>query len=116
MLRASGVPYDIRRADPYSIYDRFDFNVVSRTEGDMYARYLIRIEEMRESLKILGQALKQIPAGPILPGNRSTRSRSRRVRRMDALKPRKANLATMLSRTASPIHIAITCALHPSSI
>jgi NADH-quinone oxidoreductase subunit C/D len=68
MLRASGVPYDIRRADPYSIYDRFDFNVVSRTEGDMYARYLIRIDEMRESLKILGQALKQIPAGPILNG------------------------------------------------
>jgi NADH-quinone oxidoreductase subunit D/NADH-quinone oxidoreductase subunit C/D len=68
MLRASGVPYDIRRADPYSIYDRFDFNVVSRTEGDMYARYLVRIDEMRESLKILGQALKQIPAGPILSG------------------------------------------------
>ena len=68
MLRASGVPYDIRRADPYSVYDRFEFNVVSRTEGDMYARYIVRIEEMRQSLKILEQALKQIPAGPILPG------------------------------------------------
>jgi NADH-quinone oxidoreductase subunit C/D len=66
MLRASGVPYDIRRADPYSIYDRFEFNVVSRTEGDIYARYLVRVEEMRESLKILQQALKQIPAGPIM--------------------------------------------------
>ncbi len=68
MLRASGVPYDIRRADPYSIYDRFEFDVVSRPEGDMYARYLVRIEEMRQSLRILEQALKQIPSGPILTG------------------------------------------------
>jgi len=66
MLRASGVPYDIRRADPYSIYDRFDFNVASRVEGDIYARYLVRVDEMRESLKILSQALKQIPAGPVM--------------------------------------------------
>jgi len=66
MLRASGVPYDIRRADPYSIYDRFDFKVACRPEGDMYARYMIRIDEMRESIKILEQALKQIPEGPIM--------------------------------------------------
>jgi NADH-quinone oxidoreductase subunit C/D len=66
MLRASGVPYDIRRADPYSIYDRFEFNVACRPEGDMYARYLIRVDEMRESLKIIQQAVKQIPAGPIM--------------------------------------------------
>jgi NADH-quinone oxidoreductase subunit D/NADH-quinone oxidoreductase subunit C/D len=65
VLRASGVPYDIRRADPYSIYDRFDFKVVTRTEGDMQARYLVRVDEVRESLKILQQALKQIPEGPI---------------------------------------------------
>lgn len=68
MLRASGVPYDIRRADPYSIYNRFEFDVVSRPEGDMYARYLVRVEEMRQSLRILRQALKQIPEGPILTG------------------------------------------------
>ncbi|MCZ2287298.1 MAG: NADH-quinone oxidoreductase subunit D [Anaerolineales bacterium] len=68
MLRASGVPYDIRRADPYSVYDRFDFDVVSRPEGDMYARYIVRIEEMRQSLRILEQALKQIPEGPIMSG------------------------------------------------
>ncbi len=66
MLRASGVPYDIRRAEPYSIYDRFEFDVVSRPEGDMYARYLVRIEEMRQSLRILQQALEQIPSGPIM--------------------------------------------------
>ena len=66
MLRASGIPYDIRRADPYSIYDRFDFNVAVRYNGDMYDRYLIRVDEMRESLKILEQALKQIPEGPVM--------------------------------------------------
>jgi NADH-quinone oxidoreductase subunit D/NADH-quinone oxidoreductase subunit C/D len=68
MLRASGVPYDIRRADPYSVYDRFEFDVVSRPEGDIYARYLVRVEEMRQSLRILRQAIKQIPAGPIMNG------------------------------------------------
>jgi NADH-quinone oxidoreductase subunit D/NADH-quinone oxidoreductase subunit C/D len=66
MLRASGVPYDIRRADPYSIYDRFDFKVACRPEGDMQARYLIRVDEVRESIKILEQALKQLPEGPIM--------------------------------------------------
>jgi NADH-quinone oxidoreductase subunit C/D len=66
MLRASGIPYDIRRADPYGIYDRFDFNVAVRYNGDMYDRYLIRVDEMRESLKILEQALKQIPEGPVM--------------------------------------------------
>jgi NADH-quinone oxidoreductase subunit C/D len=65
VLRAAGVPYDIRRADPYSIYDRFDFNVACRQNGDMYDNYLIRIDEIRESLKILAQAVKQIPEGPI---------------------------------------------------
>jgi len=68
VLRASGVPYDIRRADPYGIYDRFDFDVVTRPEGDMYARYAVRIEEMRQSLRILEQAIQGIPEGPVLPG------------------------------------------------
>ncbi len=73
VLRASGVPYDIRRADPYSIYDRFDFDVAVRYHGDVYDRYLIRIDEMRQSLRILQQAVKQIeqeaPRGaPILAG------------------------------------------------
>jgi NADH-quinone oxidoreductase subunit C/D len=66
VLRASGVPYDIRRADPYGIYDRFDFDVVSRPEGDMYARYAVRIEEMRQSLRILEQAIRDIPEGPVM--------------------------------------------------
>lgn len=68
VLRASGVPYDIRRADPYSIYDRFKFDVAVRYHGDVYDRYMIRIDEMRQSLRILQQALKQIPDGEIMAG------------------------------------------------
>jgi len=64
-LRAAGVPYDLRRADPYSIYDRFDFDVAVRYNGDMMDNYLIRFDEIRQSLRILEQALKQIPEGPI---------------------------------------------------
>jgi len=69
VLRASGVPYDIRRADPYSIYDRFDFDVAVRYHGDTYDRYLIRMDEIQQSLRILQQALKDIPEGPILLRN-----------------------------------------------
>ncbi len=65
VLRASGVPYDLRRADPYSIYDRFDFDVAVRYNGDMMDNYLIRFDEMRQSIRILEQAVKQIPQGPI---------------------------------------------------
>ena len=68
VLRASGVPYDIRRADPYSIYDRFDFNIPVFFHGDIYDRYLIRIEEMRQSVRIIQQAITQIPEGPIFEG------------------------------------------------
>jgi NADH-quinone oxidoreductase subunit C/D len=68
VLRGSGVPYDIRRADPYSIYDRFNFDVAVRYHGDTYDRYLIRIDEVRESLRILQQAVRDIPGGPIQEG------------------------------------------------
>ena len=67
-LRASGVPYDIRRADPYSIYDRLDFDVVTGTKGDVYDRYLVRIEEMRQSCNILRQVVRDIPGGLIQTG------------------------------------------------
>lgn len=67
-LRASGVPYDVRRADPYSIYDRFEFDVVVRYHGDVYDRYLVRMEEMRQSVRIIQQALKGMPEGPVLTG------------------------------------------------
>ncbi len=68
VLRASGVPYDIRRADPYSIYDRFDFDVAVRYHGDVYDRFLIRYDEIRQSIRILQQAIDDIPQGEILAG------------------------------------------------
>ena len=68
VLRASGVPYDVRRADPYSIYDRFEFDVAVRYHGDIYDRYLIRIDEVRQSLRILQQALRDLPEGSIQTG------------------------------------------------
>ena len=66
MLRASGVNYDIRKVDRYGIYDRFDFRIPLGEHGDVYDRYMIRMLEMRESLKILNQALRDIPPGPIM--------------------------------------------------
>jgi NADH-quinone oxidoreductase subunit D len=64
IARASGVPYDVRRVFPYLGYDTLDFDVPTRTEGDVYARYLVRVAEMRESLKICRQVLDRIaPAG-----------------------------------------------------
>jgi NADH-quinone oxidoreductase subunit D len=66
MLRASGVNYDIRKVDSYGIYDRFSFRVPLGDHGDIYDRYMVRVLEMRESVKILEQALKDIPAGPIM--------------------------------------------------
>ncbi len=68
VLRASGVPYDVRRADPYSIYERFEFDVAVRYHGDVYDRYLIRMDEMRQSLRILQQAVRDMPEGSIQEG------------------------------------------------
>jgi len=68
ILRASGVPYDIRKADPYGIYDRMEFDVAVRYHGDIYDRYLVRLDEMRQSIRILRQVLREIPDGPILAG------------------------------------------------
>jgi NADH-quinone oxidoreductase subunit D len=66
MLRATGVNYDIRKVDHYGIYDRFAFRVPLGDHGDIYDRYMVRVLEMRESLKILEQALREIPEGPIV--------------------------------------------------
>jgi NADH-quinone oxidoreductase subunit D len=63
-LRGSGVGYDLRREVPYGIYDRFDFEVQTATAGDCYSRYLVRVHEMRESVKIVRQALDALPLGP----------------------------------------------------
>lgn len=65
MLRASGVNYDVRKVDHYGIYDRFRFRVPLGEHGDVYDRYMMRVLEMRESIAILEQALRDIPEGPI---------------------------------------------------
>jgi len=66
MLRASGVNYDIRKVDRYGIYDRFKFRVPLGDHGDIYDRYMVRVLEMRESIGILEQALKEVPGGPVM--------------------------------------------------
>jgi NADH-quinone oxidoreductase subunit D len=66
MLRATGVNYDLRKVDKYGIYDRFQFRVPLGEHGDVYDRYMLRVLEMRESLKILEDALRDIPTGPIM--------------------------------------------------
>ncbi len=70
MLRASGVQWDLRKDRPYCGYEQYDFEVPTRSEGDVYARYLVRIQEMRESLKIIEQALNKLPMGPVRSDNR----------------------------------------------
>ncbi len=64
MIRAAGLPWDIRKNEPYSSYDKFDFKVATRTANDVYARYQVRMEEMRQSTRIIQQALEGMPEGP----------------------------------------------------
>jgi NADH dehydrogenase (ubiquinone) Fe-S protein 2 len=65
MLRGSGIPWDLRKTQPYDIYDQIEFNVPVGTNGDCYDRYLIRIEEMRQSLKIIHFCINNLPEGPV---------------------------------------------------
>ena len=66
MLRATGLAHDLRRAEPYSIYDRFEFDVPTGERGDLYDRYTVRLEEMRQSIRIVEQALAGMPEGPVV--------------------------------------------------
>ena len=64
-LRGCGVSYDVRKAEPYSVYDRFDFDIPVGIDGDSWERYYVRVQEMYQSLRIIEQALKQMPQGPV---------------------------------------------------
>ncbi|MDD9899453.1 MAG: NADH-quinone oxidoreductase subunit D [Alphaproteobacteria bacterium] len=66
MLRASGVPWDLRKSQPYECYADLDFDIPAGTTGDCYARYLVRIEEMRQSSKLMKQAIEKMPDGPVM--------------------------------------------------
>jgi NADH-quinone oxidoreductase subunit D len=65
MIRASGIPWDIRKAQPYDVYDRMDFDVPVGTKGDCYDRLMVRVEEVRQSVRIMKQCLNEMPEGPV---------------------------------------------------
>jgi len=73
VLRGSGVKHDLRKDDPYSVYPRFQFDVPVGTKGDCYDRYKVRLEEMRQSVRILEQAIQQIPGGPVIADVKAVR-------------------------------------------
>ncbi len=64
LARASGIKWDLRKEDPYSIYDRFDFEIPTMEAGDCFSRYRVRMEEIKQSLRIVEQAMLQVPKGP----------------------------------------------------
>jgi NADH-quinone oxidoreductase subunit D len=87
MLRASGVPWDLRKAQPYDAYAEMDFDIPIGKHGDVYSRYLVRVAEMRESLRIVRQAIEKMPDGPIMTedGKVGPPSRGEMKRSMEAL-------------------------------
>lgn len=87
VIRASGIPYDIRKAYPYLGYDTYQFEIPTRNEADSYARYLVRMEEMKQSASIVEQALGRLKPGPVLTDNRKVAlpPRSELVRSMEAV-------------------------------
>ena len=87
MLRASGVAWDLRKAQPYDVYGRMDFDIPAGKNGDCFDRYLVRVEELRQSMKIIRQCLDQMPEGPITTLDRkvSPPPRSEMKRSMEAL-------------------------------
>ena len=64
MIRAAGIPWDIRKSQPYDVYDRMDFDVPVGTKGDCYDRFMVRVEEVRQSARIMKQCLNEMPEGP----------------------------------------------------
>ncbi|MCC6738117.1 MAG: NADH-quinone oxidoreductase subunit D [Planctomycetia bacterium] len=65
LLRATGVPYDVRRAKPYLGYEKYDFEIPTHPDGDVYSRYKVRVAELRQSLRIIEQAIENLPSGPV---------------------------------------------------
>lgn len=70
VIRGAGVAFDLRKAQPYTGYDQYDFDIPTYDTGDIYGRYMVRVEEMRQSIRIVRQALSSLPAGPFISDNR----------------------------------------------
>ena len=87
VLRATGMPWDLRRAQPYDVYEDMQFEIPVAKNGDCYDRYLVRMEEMRQSIKIMKQALEKMPSGPVMIEDRKVAppSRAEMKRSMEAL-------------------------------
>ncbi len=141
MLRGSGVDWDLRRDMPYGGYENYDFKVPVATDGDCYARYIVRMEEMRQSLRIIEQAIKNLPDGPYQDrGSQGQLAAARRAGRQHGSadpslqaddrrlpgaaghdlprhrEPARANSASSSTATARPGPIACTCAGQRSTI
>jgi NADH-quinone oxidoreductase subunit D len=87
MIRAAGIPWDIRRSQPYDVYDRMEFDIPVGTRGDCYDRFMVRVEEVRQSARIMKQCLKDMPEGPIASDDRkfSPPKRAEMKQSMEAL-------------------------------
>ena len=87
MIRAAGVPWDIRKSQPYEVYDRMEFDVPVGTRGDCYDRFMVRVEEVRQSVRIMKQCLQEMPEGPIASDDRKVvpPKRAEMKRSMEAL-------------------------------
>jgi len=87
MIRAAGLPWDLRKSQPYDVYDRIDFDVPVGTKGDCYDRFMVRVEEVRQSVRIMRQCLQDMPEGPVLTPDRKVAPprRSEMKRSMEAL-------------------------------
>lgn len=77
VIRGSGIPYDLRKSNPYLIYNKIDFSVPVGTNGDVWDRAYVRFQEIRESIKILRQVLERMPEGPVLERMRATSFRKK---------------------------------------
>ena len=77
MIRAAGIPWDIRRSQPYDVYDRMEFDIPVGTRGDCYDRFMVRVEEVRQSARIMKQCLNEMPEGPVLTLDRKVAPPSR---------------------------------------
>ena len=87
MIRAAGIPWDLRKQQPYDVYDRMDFEVPVGTRGDCYDRFMVRVEEVRQSMRIMKQCLAEMPEGPIASSDRKVvpPKRAEMKRSMEAL-------------------------------